>query len=64
MKDNVYIPPMPVDLQELRDRIVNTIALVYVTFLDKLWDKLEYRLDVCCITRGSHIEHLYKNLKC
>jgi hypothetical protein len=58
VKDNVYIPPMPVDLQELCDRIVNTIALVDVTFLGKLWDELEYCLDVCHITRGSHIEHL------
>jgi hypothetical protein len=54
---------MPVDLQELRHRIVNTIALVDVTFLDKMWDKLEYRLDVCRITRGSHIEHLQNILK-
>jgi hypothetical protein len=58
VKDNVYIPPMPVDRQEIRDKIVNTLALVDANFLDKLWDKLEYRLDVCCITRGSHIEHL------
>jgi hypothetical protein len=36
VKDNVYIPPMPVKIQELRDRIVNTIALVDVTFFDKL----------------------------
>jgi hypothetical protein len=36
VKDNVYIPPMPVDLQELHDRIVNAIALVLVTFLGKL----------------------------
>jgi hypothetical protein len=58
MKDNVYILPMPVDLQELRDRTVNAIALVHVTFLGKLLDELEYRLDVCCITRVSSIEHL------
>jgi hypothetical protein len=58
VKDNVYIPPMPVDLQELRDRIVNTTALVDVTLLDKLWVELEYRLDVCRITRGSNTEHL------
>jgi hypothetical protein len=58
VKDNVYIPPMPVDLQEIRDRIVNTIALLDANFLNILWDKLEYRLDVCRITRGSHIEHL------
>jgi hypothetical protein len=48
---------MPVDLQELRDRIFNAIALVDVTSLNKLWDELEYRLDVCRITRSSHIEH-------
>jgi hypothetical protein len=58
VKDNVYIPPMPVDLQEVRDRTVNTIALVDANFLDKQWNKLEYHLNVCCITRGSHIEHL------
>jgi hypothetical protein len=56
MKDNVYIPPMPVDRRELCDKIVSTIALTDVTFLKKLWDKLEYCLDVCCITRVSHIE--------
>jgi hypothetical protein len=60
VKDNVYIPPIPVDLQELRDRIVNATALVHVTFLGKLWVELEYRLDVCRITRGSNIEHLKK----
>jgi hypothetical protein len=59
VKDNVYIPPMPVDLQELCDRIVNAVALVHVTFLGKLWVELEYRLDVCRITRRSNIEHLY-----
>jgi hypothetical protein len=54
---------MPVDLKELRDRIVKAIALVHATFLGKLWDELEYRLNVCHITRVSNIEHLNKNLK-
>jgi hypothetical protein len=58
VKDNVYIPPMPVDFQELCDRIVNAIAQVHVTFLGKLWDELEYRMHVCHITSGSHIEQL------
>jgi hypothetical protein len=55
-KDNVYVPPMPVDLQELCQVIVNTIALVDVTLLNKLWYKLQYHLDVCLITRSSHTE--------
>jgi hypothetical protein len=58
VKDNVHIPPMPVDLQEIRDRIVNTTALVDANLLDKLWEKLEYRPEVCRITRGSSTEHL------
>jgi hypothetical protein len=63
VKDNVYIPPMPVELQEIRHRIVNSIAVLDANFLDKLWDQLEYHLDVCRITRGSHIEHFKKNLE-
>jgi hypothetical protein len=49
VEDNLYIPPILVDLQELHDRIVNATALVDVTFLNKLWDEL-YQLDVCRIT--------------
>jgi hypothetical protein len=63
-KGNVYIPFMPVVLQELRDRPVNAIAPVDVTFLNKLLDELQHRLDVSCVTWGSHIERLLKNLKC
>jgi hypothetical protein len=40
------------------DILIDAVALIGVTFLDKLWDELEYHLDVCCITNGSHIEHL------
>jgi hypothetical protein len=40
VKDNVYIPHRPVDLQELSDRIVNAIAMVGVTVWSKLWDEL------------------------
>jgi hypothetical protein len=47
VKDNVHIPPTPVGLQELSDRIVNVIALVDVTLSIKLWEELEYRLNVC-----------------
>jgi hypothetical protein len=58
VKDNVYMPPMPVDLQEFRDRIVNAVYLVHDSFSNKPWHELEYRLDVCRITRVSHIERL------
>jgi hypothetical protein len=63
VEDNVYIPPMPVDLQELRDRIVNATVLLHVTFLGKLWVELEYRLDVCRISRVQYWT-LVKGVKC
>jgi hypothetical protein len=40
------------------DILIDTIALIGVTFLNKLWDELEYLLNVCRMTSGSHIEHL------
>jgi len=27
--------------------------------LTRVWQELEYRIDVCRVTRGAHIEHLW-----
>jgi hypothetical protein len=53
----VYITTHASGPSEVRDRIVNAIALVHVTVLGKLWVELEYRLDICRISRDSNIEH-------
>ena len=29
-----------------------------VIMLMRVWQQLEYRIDVCRVTRGAHIEHL------
>ena len=29
-----------------------------VNMLTRVWQKLEYRIDVCRVTRSAHIEHL------
>jgi len=29
-----------------------------VIMLTRVWQQLEYRIDVCHVTRGAHIEHL------
>jgi len=29
-----------------------------VTYNETVWNKLDYRVDVCRITKGAHIEHL------
>jgi len=28
-----------------------------------VWQELEYHIDVCCVTRGAHIEHLQLSKK-
>ena len=44
--------------KELKQRI--TIALETVTqdMLHRVWEELDYRLDVFRVTGGAHIEHL------
>ncbi|PSN38177.1 hypothetical protein C0J52_15049 [Blattella germanica] len=44
--------------RELRDRIINAIAAIDMDTLHRAWDELDYRLDICRVTRGAHIEHL------
>jgi hypothetical protein len=56
VNDNVYIPPIPVGVHELRDRICNATTVVDIIFLNKLREEFEYRLDVCRITRGNYTE--------
>jgi len=51
-------PPLPANVNELKQRI--TIALVTITqyMLHRVWEELDYRLDVWQVTGGAHIEHL------
>ena len=42
------------------------MALVDRDMLTRVWNEMDYRIDVCRITKGGHIEHLwnmYKNLE-
>jgi hypothetical protein len=58
IKDKVYTPPLPHSIPEIQERIVNAIATINQEILDSVWRELDYRLDICRATRGSHIEHL------
>ena len=54
----VYVSPLPANINEFKKR--STIALEKVTkdMLHRVWEELDYRLDVCRVTGGAHIEHL------
>ena len=58
VKDQVYVPPLPASIQELKVRIRTAIETITVDMLQTVWNELYYRVDVCRITKVAHIEHL------
>ena len=58
VKDTVFVPPLHANLQDLRNRITAAVALVDRDMLTRVWNEMDYRIDVCRITKGGHIERL------
>ena len=54
----MYLPMLPVDVPELRRRIVVAVDSITPDMLTSVWEEFDYRLDVCRVTNGAHIEHL------
>jgi hypothetical protein len=58
IKDHVYVPPLPRDVQELKQRIQEAATMVTEDMLGRIWQVFDYRVDICRVTRDSHIESL------
>ena len=58
VKDQVYVPPLPASIQELKVRVRTAVETITADMLPTVWNELDYRVDVCRITKGAHIEHL------
>ncbi|PSN50367.1 hypothetical protein C0J52_07614 [Blattella germanica] len=58
IKDLVYKPPLPQNLQEFQVRITAAIESITVDMLERVRGEWEHRLDVCSVSRGAHIECL------
>ena len=56
LKDQVYVPPLPANLAELRNRITAAVELVTLDMLQRVWQEIDFRWDVCRMTNGSHID--------
>ena len=54
----VCVPPLPASIMELKVRIRTAIETISADMLQTVWNELDYRVDVCRITKGAHIEHL------
>ena len=50
----VYVPPLPASVTELKVRIRTAIE----TITADMQNELDYRVNVCRITKSAHIEHL------
>jgi hypothetical protein len=58
MKDQVYVPSLPASIPELKIPIRTAIETITADMLQTIWNELYYRVVVCRITKGAHIEHL------
>ena len=58
IKDQVYVPPRPASIPELKVRIRIATETTTADMLQTVWNEPDYRVDVCRITKGAHTEHL------
>ena len=58
VEDRFFVPPLPVSLNELKQRITTAVASVDEDMLRSIWTELDYLIDICRVTKGSHIEYL------
>ena len=58
VKDQVYVPPLSSSIPELKVRIRSATETITADMLQTVWNELDYRVDVCRITKDAHIEHL------
>ncbi|GFU38408.1 uncharacterized protein TNCV_2433771 [Trichonephila clavipes] len=56
--DKVFVPPLPRDLVELRRRIINEFVAFARNMMIRVWTVMEYRLDICLVTKDAHIGSL------
>ena len=59
VKDKVFVPPQPVSIPDLKNRITAAVGTITPDLLIRVWQELGYRLGVCRVTKGAYIEHLW-----
>jgi len=53
IKDRVFVPPLPVSFNELKQRITTAVAGVDKDMLRSVWTELDYRIDIQGVTGGT-----------
>ena len=58
VKGLVYVPLLPKDVDKLKARKTEAVTAIDNEMLERVWQELDYRFDVCRVTNSAHIEHL------
>ena len=58
VKGLIYVPPIPRDVEEQKARITKAVTTIDKEMLGRVWQELDYRLDVCHVINDAHIKHL------
>jgi hypothetical protein len=51
VKYKVFVPPQPVNIPDLKNTIEGAAATITPDLLISVWQELDYRLDVYCVTK-------------
>jgi len=50
VKDKMFVPPQPVSVPDLKNRITAAVETITPDLLSRVWQELDYGLDVCRVT--------------
>jgi hypothetical protein len=58
VKDKVFVPPQPVSIPDVNSRTTAAVETITPDMLVRVWQELDYRLDVFRVTKGAYIKRL------
>ena len=58
VKNLVFVTQLPRDLADLKARIIAAVKNIDAPMSTRVWQELEYRIDVCRVTRDANFEHI------
>ena len=57
-KNRILVPTLPNDLADLKARVIAAVKNSDCSILTRVWKELEYRISMCRVTSGEHIEYV------
>jgi len=55
VKDQVFVPPLPPNIPEMKVRIRTAIETITDDMLQAVWNEHDFHVDFCGITKSEHI---------